>query len=163
MREYQELAESVREVVRDEAVRVSPPLERYRVASVDPIRFEAFGSDSVLEVGDVDFARGVRSRLQEGDTVFIETDREGDLIVLGSFFGGEGDDGQPGDGGGTPYVHDQPTPSAVWHINHDLGKYPAIQAFDTTGKKKNGVIQHLDLNNATITFNHANAGKATCN
>lgn len=163
MREFQELADSVRTVARDEALRVSPPIERYRVTSEDPLRFEAFGSDAVLEEADVDIARGVKSRLQEGDTVFIESDREGDLVVLGSFFGGDGDDGEEGDGGGTPYLHDQATPATVWHINHDLGKYPAIEAFDTSGRRKHGLLEHLDLNNSTMTFNHAQAGKATCN
>jgi hypothetical protein len=46
----------------------------------------------------------------------------------------------------------QGVPSAVWVINHDLGKYPSIKTFDSANDEIEGKIEYTSLNTVTVTF-----------
>ena len=61
------------------------------------------------------------------------------------------------------YTHTQGTASATWNITHNLGKNPSIQVVDSANTKVMGDIEHIDLNNCTITFSAAFGGKAYLN
>lgn len=61
------------------------------------------------------------------------------------------------------YLFDQVAPLIVWNINHDMGKHPAVNIFDTAGDEVDAEVNYVDVNNITITFNAAFAGKATLN
>lgn len=58
------------------------------------------------------------------------------------------------------YIHDQPTASLAWNINHNLGKVPSVFAEDLLSNDINGVIEIVDSNNLRILFNTPVAGKA---
>lgn len=61
------------------------------------------------------------------------------------------------------YVHDQASASAVWAVNHSLGKYPSVQAVDSTKRIVYGIVEHVNANQLTITFSAAFSGYAYCN
>ena len=61
------------------------------------------------------------------------------------------------------YLFDQTPAATLWTINHDMGKYPAVQIFDASGDEVHGFVNYVDVDNLTITFNIAFAGKATLN
>ena len=61
------------------------------------------------------------------------------------------------------YTHDQGMPSAVWTVAHNLNKYPSAAAVDTAGSVVVGLIEYIDINNITITFNAAFSGYAYIN
>lgn len=61
------------------------------------------------------------------------------------------------------YTHSQATAATTWTIPHNLGKYPAIQAFDSGLTRIEGVETHFDLNTVIIEFNTAVSGIATLN
>lgn len=65
--------------------------------------------------------------------------------------------------GDKTYVHDQFAPAKFWYINHNLGKNPSIQVFDTLNREVKTTIQHIDLNNSVSESNIPFNGKATCN
>lgn len=65
--------------------------------------------------------------------------------------------------GDAHYPHTQSTPSAVWTVNHNLGKRPAVSAEDSSGAPVEGVVSHLDENTLTITFSAAFGGVAYLN
>lgn len=75
-----------------------------------------------------------------------------------------GPPGPPGPAGPPAEGYDftQPTPSAVWVINHSLGFYPAVEAQDTNGDVVEGTVNHQSVNALTITFDTAIAGTARC-
>ena len=58
------------------------------------------------------------------------------------------------------YEYDQGTPSAVWEINHNLQFRPAAVVIDTSGTTVEGEINHISVNELTITFSAAFSGKA---
>lgn len=60
------------------------------------------------------------------------------------------------------YRHDQLLPNSIWVIVHELGYYPNVQIFDSTGEEIKGVIEHDDDTALTIAFSAATAGWATC-
>jgi hypothetical protein len=61
------------------------------------------------------------------------------------------------------YTHDQGIPSQVWTINHGLNKYPTAVAVDTAKSVVVGMIDYIDLNNITITFNASFSGETYLN
>ena len=61
------------------------------------------------------------------------------------------------------YVHNQPLPSTIWSIAHNLEKYPSIKVVDTSGTVVMGNEQYIDTNNIVLTFSAAFAGKAYLN
>ena len=58
------------------------------------------------------------------------------------------------------YTHTQGSDSATWTINHDLGFYPSVTVFLSSGDIVEGAIAHTDTNNLTITFSAAISGTA---
>lgn len=65
----------------------------------------------------------------------------------------------PTTAGGT---HVQAVPATVWTINHNLGRYPVIQAYDDTGNDLGSIdFTHVDLNTSTITWATAQSGGAS--
>lgn len=61
------------------------------------------------------------------------------------------------------YVHIQTGPSDTWNITHNLGKYPSVTIVDSAGTPVVGAHEYVDLNNLSITFAGAMAGKAYLN
>ena len=61
------------------------------------------------------------------------------------------------------YVHNQSTPSAIWTIQHDLGKFPSVTAVNINNIESLGEVQYVDANNLTITFSAGFSGKAYLN
>lgn len=58
------------------------------------------------------------------------------------------------------YTHDQMTAAAVWVVQHNLGRYPAVTVVDSSGREVLGEVQYTTLNSVTITFSAAFSGKA---
>lgn len=78
--------------------------------------------------------------------------------------GPEGPQGLPGSGTpGSEYVHIQGVPSAVWVVEHNLGKYPAVTVVDSAYTELEADVKFLDSNNITITFSGPTGGTATMN
>lgn len=82
---YDELADRIRALARHEAHAVSPPVQRFKVTSANPLIIEEIHGDLVLEEGDpdVEIDRGVLSvRPAVGDMVRVHHDGE-DWIIAG--------------------------------------------------------------------------------
>lgn len=79
-----------------------------------------------------------------------------DLVTLGWLL-------SQGLSGDKNFEFNQPTPSAVWNINHNLQKYPSPIIIDSAGDEVEGLIKHIDKNNISITFSAPFTGKATLN
>ena len=81
--------------------------------------------------------------------------------------GADGLPGPPGPpGAGTPgseHVHIQGVPSAVWDVEHNLGKHPAVTVVDSAHTELEADVIFLDLNHLTITFSGPTGGTATMN
>jgi len=59
------------------------------------------------------------------------------------------------------YVHDQPTPSDEWVINHGLKTKPAaISVFDTSDMMVFGNVEHVTVNQVVLSFSAVFAGVA---
>lgn len=50
------------------------------------------------------------------------------------------------------YLHEQPAPSSVWEINHDLGFYPNVTVQDPDGNICEGEISYPTENSLVLTF-----------
>lgn len=61
------------------------------------------------------------------------------------------------------YFHNQIVPEAVWRINHNLNKFPAVTVVDSALSVVIGEIQYIDENNVEITFSGGFSGKAYFN
>jgi hypothetical protein len=61
------------------------------------------------------------------------------------------------------YVHTQVGAATTWTVVHNLGKYPAIQIFDSAADEVMGDVHHDSINQATLRFGAAFSGTATCN
>tara|TARA_R100001510_G_C7652216_1_gene210018 strand:+ start:2025 stop:2585 length:561 start_codon:yes stop_codon:yes gene_type:complete len=53
--------------------------------------------------------------------------------------------------------------TATWNINHNLDKYPAVVAVNTSNEEIFGDLTYVDKNNVTIAFKSAVAGFAYLN
>lgn len=71
----------------------------------------------------------------------------GSLIVINS-----------GAGGG--YVHHQSSPSAVWTVNHNLGRRVGVEVTTLGGVAVNAAVQQTSLNQVVVQFATATAGYA---
>jgi hypothetical protein len=58
------------------------------------------------------------------------------------------------------YTHTQGDDSSTWTIEHNLGFYPSVSVFMTSGDVVEGAIEHQDVNTLTITFSVAISGTA---
>lgn len=61
------------------------------------------------------------------------------------------------------YVHDQGSASAEWVITHNLGKYCSVTVVDTANTVVIGEVEYNSVNQVTLTFKSAFAGKAYFN
>lgn len=62
------------------------------------------------------------------------------------------------------YEHTQGSPSAVWNVNHNLNKFPALQVYDSAGTQVQIVeVAHTDVNTSVITLAYSVSGKVYCN
>jgi hypothetical protein len=61
------------------------------------------------------------------------------------------------------FVYEQGVPSSIWNVNHSLNKFPSVTAVDSAGSVVVGQVNHIDLNNITITFNASFSGSAYIN
>jgi hypothetical protein len=61
------------------------------------------------------------------------------------------------------FVFTQPTPAAVWTINHGLNKFPSVTSVNNNNIQAYGAIEYIDKNNLTITFSGGFSGKAYMN
>ena len=68
-----------------------------------------------------------------------------------------------GDSSDKTFVYNQGTPSAVWTIQHNLGKFPSVTAVNSNNIQGFGEVQYIDSNNLTITFSAGFSGKAYLN
>lgn len=75
-----------------------------------------------------------------------------------SLFAASGDAGSDAN-----YVHTQNSASTTWTVNHGLAKFPAVTVVDSSGNEVIGAVQHIDENNAELTFSAAFSGKAYFN
>jgi len=58
------------------------------------------------------------------------------------------------------YVHEQPTPSAVWTIPHPMNMKPSVTTVDDLDVTFEGEVEYIDNYNLTVTLNEAVSGKA---
>ena len=65
--------------------------------------------------------------------------------------------------GDANFVHDQGNASSTWVITHNLAKYCSVTVVDTANTVVIGQIDYNSVNQATLTFKSAFAGKAYFN
>lgn len=72
--------------------------------------------------------------------------------------------GPPGPAGGQAFQFTQSTPATVWTVNHNLGRYPAVQLFslDLSANYAEFLVQHLDLQTLRVSMETPTAGIAFC-
>lgn len=58
------------------------------------------------------------------------------------------------------YEHSQGVASLTWTIFHNLGHYPIVQCWDSSGAVINGSIQHDSTSKCTVTFASSQSGGA---
>jgi hypothetical protein len=100
----------------------------------------------------------------EGDEAGVITQEiEGEVQVIELLIEGppgpegpQGESGPPGD----QYSHDQPAASDVWAINHNLGYWPIVRAFDRSGREIKGATVHLTIYTLEIHHKFLQAGYA---
>jgi hypothetical protein len=63
-------------------------------------------------------------------------------------------------GGLAAYVHTQSTPATTWTINHNLGRYPSVELFNSGMQEIDAEIAHPSVNQTLVTLNPATAGLA---
>ena len=68
-----------------------------------------------------------------------------------------------GGGGDKNFVYNQPTPSLVWNVVHNLDKYPSVSVVDSAGTTVFWNVQYINVNELTITCKGAFSGKAYIN
>lgn len=71
--------------------------------------------------------------------------------------------GPRGAPGSTTYVHQQVSPSAVWTIAHNTGRYPSVTVVDSAGSTVFGDVTYIDDDTLTISFSGGFAGEAFLN
>jgi hypothetical protein len=62
--------------------------------------------------------------------------------------------------GAPSYIHTQSSANTVWTITHNLGFIPNVWTVDSNNNNISGVINIVNTNTLTITFNTSVAGKA---
>lgn len=70
--------------------------------------------------------------------------------------------GPPGPPGAsqTSFNHEQFAPAVVWTVDHNLGFWPVVEVFDTTGRRIISGVTNPTLNRTTLSFSAAVAGTA---
>lgn len=128
------------------------------IVEVDtPSSFVVEGEESTFEVES-----GPESAVQvtAEDSFSVVTDEAFTVVTLGQ----PGQRGPVGPvGSDLTYRHQQLTPSAVWVVPHNLGKFPAVVAVDSDRRKVEGDVTYLDTNTVRVAFSAAFSGEAYCN
>lgn len=75
----------------------------------------------------------------------------------------DGPQGPPGPSGDKHYTHTQGSASSTWTITHNLGKMPSVVVVDSADNYVVGEVHYDSLNQVTVTFGSAFAGKAYLN
>tara|TARA_R110000823_G_scaffold2733_1_gene10972 strand:- start:120 stop:368 length:249 start_codon:yes stop_codon:yes gene_type:complete len=65
--------------------------------------------------------------------------------------------------GDANFVHDQGNASDEWVVTHNLNKFCSVTVVDTANTVVIGEIEYNSVNQATLTFQSAFAGKAYFN
>ena len=58
------------------------------------------------------------------------------------------------------YVHNQPTPSTLWRINHGLGKPVVVTVIDSAGTVCYGGVTFVDNSTIEVSFSVPFGGRA---
>jgi hypothetical protein len=66
-------------------------------------------------------------------------------------------------GADATYRHVQSSASAVWTVNHNLGKRVSVSIADSAGDQVWGKVNYVSNNRVVITFSAAFSGEAYCN
>lgn len=61
------------------------------------------------------------------------------------------------------FVYEQGTPSALWTIQHGLGRFPAVTVERTDGTVVLGSVDYIDENTVSVAFSTPITGKAFLN
>lgn len=136
------------------------------VYSRETRRFYASGSDEWVDLRDSDTLRwsgawDIALRYVAGQTVIYQ----GGLYLAVADSEGE----QPGSGSAwellatvndSGYYHVQAAPSAVWVVNHNLGRRPAVIVIDSADTVVYGDVEYTSLDTVTITFSAPFSGSA---
>lgn len=61
------------------------------------------------------------------------------------------------------YEHSQLVPERVWHVTHNLDKYPSVTVVDSAENVVVGEVVYIDNNTVEMTFQGAFSGKAYFN
>lgn len=83
---YDELADRIRRLAREEATSASPPVERAKVQKSNPLVVELIGEDLRLEEGDPDVEIDealLTDRPAVGRTVRVHRDAQDDYVIAG--------------------------------------------------------------------------------
>jgi len=70
---------------------------------------------------------------------------------------------KPGEGNNNSFVHYQNVPSAVWTVEHYLGKYPVVSVHKPDGQRMFGDEKNISTDVMTITFKQELTGYVTIN
>lgn len=65
--------------------------------------------------------------------------------------------------GDKAYTHTQNAPALTWVINHNLGKYPAVDVVDSAGTTFIGDVNYTSINTLEINFSAEFSGQAFLN
>lgn len=80
--------------------------------------------------------------------------------------GPQGEPGPPGPvgpPGGDTYIFEAPSATFLWHIVHNLGRFPSVTVVDTADNEIEGGVTYVDDNTVDIEFTYAQAGTAYLN
>jgi hypothetical protein len=58
------------------------------------------------------------------------------------------------------YIHNQTSVSTTWTVTHNLNRYPPITTVNTSDAQIIGGVVYTSINQITVTFSEAVAGRA---
>jgi len=61
--------------------------------------------------------------------------------------------------GSLPYIHDQPSPSNEWIVNHNFGYTPVVDILDTANREIEAEVVHMSVNQTRVYFAQPKTGK----
>jgi hypothetical protein len=74
-----------------------------------------------------------------------------------------GGDNPPVYEGDANFVYVRNDPSTVWHITHNLNKFPSVTVVDQFGNLVEATVNYPSLNSVIVTFGQMFTGKAFLN
>jgi hypothetical protein len=93
--------------------------------------------------------------------VIVTPTQDATVISVG-IQGPAGPQGIPGSGGDKTFTQAFASVSSVT-VTHNLGKYPAVSVLDSAGDECEGDVDHLSVNQFTVTFSAPFSGSVICN